>query len=393
MFYLSLSNQLHLLSLICFSIAIIIISSFFSKYEKSLALLGSSFFSVFSLAAASFLSIRESNAEVFLHFANIIFLYIIFFTLAVKTRNHQKLVTFIIYMLPVIFILAVINIDSLPDKIVSTGLYISLLAVGTLADMFILRNEKGKKSILFWALLLILFSGLVKLLEHSSFTVYASVLLNSLGFASFLLYFFKEASGILSEKIDDAEKKVAAVNKNLDLEVKKRMFDIERSHEKLVNISKTDPLTKALNKAATFEKIELMITTKANQEFSILMFDIDKFKTINDSLGHIAGDKCIKKLALIAGNCLRDIDFLGRFGGDEFLIILPGVSFLQARLIAERFRKKVDETEAPHFTISIGIACYPKDADNLKSLIAVADDGLYMSKQKGRNAVSHKGYF
>lgn len=392
MFYLSLSNQLHLLSLICFSTAIIIISSFFYKYEKSLALLGSSFFSVLSLALASFLSIRETNAQVFINFANIIFLYIIFLSLAVKTK-HQKLMIFIIYMLPVIFILAVINIDSLPDKIVSTSLYVSLLAAGTIVDMFILRNVKDKKSILFWAMLLILFGGLVKWLEHSSFTVYASVLLNSLGFATFLLYFFKVGSGTLSEKIDDAEKKVNAVNKNLDLEVKKRMFEVERSHEKLVNISKTDPLTKALNKAAIFEKIELMITTKSNSEFSILMFDIDKFKNVNDTLGHIAGDKCIKKLALIAGNCLRDIDFLGRFGGDEFLIILPGVSFLQARLIAERFRKKVDETEAPHFTISIGIACYPKDADTLKSLIAVADDGLYISKQKGRNAVSHKGYF
>jgi diguanylate cyclase (GGDEF)-like protein len=138
--------------------------------------------------------------------------------------------------------------------------------------------------------------------------------------------------------------------------------------------------------------IEKLINSRIN-EFSILMFDIDNFKGINDTYGHIAGDMCIKRLALIAKSSIRDEDSIGRYGGDEFVVVLPSLTISQARLVAERFRKKVDETESPHFSVSIGIASYPQDASNVKELIAAADEGLYKSKRKGRNTVSHRDLF
>jgi diguanylate cyclase (GGDEF)-like protein len=119
------------------------------------------------------------------------------------------------------------------------------------------------------------------------------------------------------------------------------------------------------------------------------MFDIDNFKTINDSLGHVTGDLCLKNLAVIASNNIREVDFLGRYGGDEFIIVLPSLSENEAKFVAERFKNKVNENSNPKFTVSIGIATYPRDGQTVKELISVADKGLYKSKSKGKNSISH----
>jgi diguanylate cyclase (GGDEF)-like protein len=121
------------------------------------------------------------------------------------------------------------------------------------------------------------------------------------------------------------------------------------------------------------------------------MFDIDNFKKINDTHGHITGDKCIKNLMNICRNSFRGDDVIGRFGGDEFVILLPGTSPVKAYLVAERFRKNVEQTKDPHYTVSIGVASYPLDGKNSKGLISSADKALYISKEKGRNMVSHTG--
>ena len=165
------------------------------------------------------------------------------------------------------------------------------------------------------------------------------------------------------------------------------------SNEKLLELSKTDSLTKAYNKLAIMNIIEKLTTSKARQTFSILMFDIDKFKTINDTLGHVTGDMCIRTLVSIAQANIRSIDYLGRYGGDEFIIVLPTLSANDARIVAERFRSKVAETNNPRFTVSIGIATFPEDGKTVKELISAADIGLYRAKERGRNAVSHSMLF
>ena len=87
---------------------------------------------------------------------------------------------------------------------------------------------------------------------------------------------------------------------------------------------------------------------------------------------------------------MREFDLIGRYGGDEFVIVLPGTSQHHALQIAERFRKTIEQTDAPHYTISIGIATYPRDGITVKALIEAADAGLYKSKARGRNTVSYK---
>lgn len=172
-------------------------------------------------------------------------------------------------------------------------------------------------------------------------------------------------------------------------EVNHRIFYLELSKEKMAEVHKTDNLTGALTKKAMFDTLDKMTTSKEKQTFSILMFDIDKFKGINDTLGHIVGDKCLKILAQIARKSIRDHDHLCRYGGDEFLIILPDADLRTAVIVAERFRRNIEKTEDPHFTVSIGVANYPKDAQGTKDLLQHADDGLYLSKEKGRNQVSY----
>lgn len=121
------------------------------------------------------------------------------------------------------------------------------------------------------------------------------------------------------------------------------------------------------------------------------MFDIDKFKGINDTYGHIIGDKCLKSLALTASTSVRKTDIVGRYGGDEFIIILPQSGPADALKIGEQFRKNIEKSKNPHFTVSIGVATYPWDGDDMTALIESADKGLYHSKENGRNQISYTG--
>lgn len=172
-------------------------------------------------------------------------------------------------------------------------------------------------------------------------------------------------------------------------ELKIRTWSIERHNMALRESNKLDKMTQAYNKNASLSIVNSLINDEHSSEFSLLMFDIDKFKSVNDTYGHVVGDKCIKFLAKTAISTIRDHDYLGRFGGDEFMIILPGLGTREAFLVAERLRKEVSANSDPHFTVSIGIASYPEDGNTLKGLLESSDQALYISKESGRNQVSH----
>jgi diguanylate cyclase (GGDEF)-like protein len=126
--------------------------------------------------------------------------------------------------------------------------------------------------------------------------------------------------------------------------------------------------------------------------FSICLIDIDRFKEINDQNGHLAGDTILREFARVACNSIRDTDLLGRYGGDEFIHILPDTDMKGAVMHAERLRvyahfldfSKV--LEQKHISLSIGVAQY-RQGDTLTDLIARADTALYQAKQLGRNRV------
>ena len=118
---------------------------------------------------------------------------------------------------------------------------------------------------------------------------------------------------------------------------------------------------------------------------SLLMIDIDHFKRYNDTMGHLAGDELLRKLALFLRENVRPTDLVARYGGEEFAIILPGLSKWDAVNVAERLREGVEKNLG--VTVSIGVASFPLDALNEDSLLSKADAALYEAKRKGRNRV------
>ena len=129
---------------------------------------------------------------------------------------------------------------------------------------------------------------------------------------------------------------------------------------------------------------------------SLLMLDIDEFKMVNDTYGHLVGDMVLKEIANVIQKTVRHVDIPARYGGEEFTIIMPETSMHTSIIIAERLRKKISEIEVKvdentiiRPTVSMGVAEYPNAADNIKDLIDAADKALYMSKQNGKNCIHY----
>lgn len=183
-----------------------------------------------------------------------------------------------------------------------------------------------------------------------------------------------------------AERKLAEANQHLEAEVRKRTAQLEK-------MATTDELTGLLSRREIMRILEIEIARVSRQStaLSIMMLDLDHFKNINDNFGHQVGDTTLKTAADSFSIFLRKTDFIGRIGGEEFLIVLPDTDLKDAYELAERIRQVLEQhtvqaPSVPACTASIGIAqCQP--ADNLNSLILRADEALYQAKSKGRNCV------
>lgn len=141
-------------------------------------------------------------------------------------------------------------------------------------------------------------------------------------------------------------------------------------------------------------EIELGRAIRYGSPLSVLMMDVDNFKNINDTFGHMAGDEVLRKLADICRNTLREIDVVGRVGGEEFAVILPETKMQEAMDVAERLRVGMAAANvaaagdlALNFTISIGVAALSSADENLFTLLGNADKALYVAKQSGKNRV------
>lgn len=164
-------------------------------------------------------------------------------------------------------------------------------------------------------------------------------------------------------------------------------------YEDTVKIANTDPLTNIFNYRYFIEKFkeELERSTKLSIPLSILMIDIDYFKDINDTYGHMVGDTIIKELAEILVRTVRKGDIVTRYGGDEFFIILPGTGKEFTHSIAKKITsivKRTKFTKNISITISIGTVTYPDDADSVETILKWVDDALYDAKRKGRDRIN-----
>lgn len=184
------------------------------------------------------------------------------------------------------------------------------------------------------------------------------------------------------------------VQKRLVYDLRNVHRDREKLLEKLKVRAYTDELTELCNRRKIEETINSNIERYLRYEtvFSILMIDIDYFKSVNDNFGHDAGDKVLKELSASIKRNIRGSDFVGRWGGEEFIVILPETDIISASMVAEKLRKVVESMDVENgndfikITISIGVAEYNGIGDMYK-LIKLVDMRMYRAKANGRNCV------
>jgi diguanylate cyclase (GGDEF)-like protein len=167
-------------------------------------------------------------------------------------------------------------------------------------------------------------------------------------------------------------------------------IDNARLYAETKKLSLTDPLTSLSNRRSyeLFVDAEIRRAERYRRTFVVMMIDFDNFKNYNDKYGHTAGDIVLQKLSKIMKDIIRDVDFLCRYGGDEFVAILPETDASFALDVAERMRKKIAAQRIqPKITLSIGIASFPHDARERSKLIDLADQACYEAKQRGGNRV------
>ena len=188
--------------------------------------------------------------------------------------------------------------------------------------------------------------------------------------------------GEIAEYIDNLTSK-ALYQKNIEL---------VKLNKELEKLSAIDPLTNLFNRRIMDEKLskEWERAVRYKSKFALIIFDIDHFKKINDTYGHQTGDKVLREISRLSEQVLRKADVIARWGGEEFLILLPETDKKGTEILAEKLRKKVEQyhfTDCNNITISMGVAVFHGEEKTVDELLNEADKNLYIAKQSGRNRV------
>ncbi|MHC4871676.1 MAG: GGDEF domain-containing protein [Planctomycetota bacterium] len=204
---------------------------------------------------------------------------------------------------------------------------------------------------------------------------------------------YLEEAAILLDQIDN----VISSNNSLKSELNKSRKEIKNQQERIHDLNtavRIDSLTELANRSALKEVVSACLKNmhKDGETFSLMMIDIDHFKEINDSFGHVAGDRILKGFSNKLKANIRSSDFVSRYGGEEFAVIVLKAGLEQAAIIAEELRSSIasskfiiDETKVK-VTVSIGVA-EALTGDSMESLVDRADKALYSAKEGGRNKV------
>jgi diguanylate cyclase (GGDEF)-like protein len=214
---------------------------------------------------------------------------------------------------------------------------------------------------------------------------------------SFLISFMisqwiKKKFYLYEKRITRKNTELKDLNEMLEKKVKERTMNLEVVNTKLERLATTDALTQLHNRYFFMQSLEAEVKRfyRYHSVFSLIMFDLDYFKQINDTYGHQRGDEILIEVSRLVESSLRNTDTLFRFGGEEFMVILPETDLDEAYEIADRMRLLVEKNDFGlelKTTISIGVVVF-KDGDSVDSIISKVDTLLYHSKDEGRNSIS-----
>jgi len=242
---------------------------------------------------------------------------------------------------------------------------------------------------------------LIELIEQSEDDLYVKLLF----YITHQIFPIEDSRKLWTEILAHKRKVSKILNRNIEISVatldyltniKNRIENPKIIGEafigKIAEITSIDSLTKLHNRQYLFLKMkdEFDRFKRYDTTFSILLLDIDDFKSINDTLGHQRGDQALEKFGRILTKLKRELDICARYGGEEFIVVLPHTGQDEAKAIAERLRIAIENEYKKDIclTISIGISNCPKDSKNIKNLIKKADDALYKSKRRGKNRIT-----
>ena len=203
----------------------------------------------------------------------------------------------------------------------------------------------------------------------------------------------------LERRVQERTQELLQINSVLQAEIEERQR-VERERERLIaelrTMAETDNLTGALNRRSFFARAnqEMLRAKRFGRSLAVIMLDVDHFKRVNDTYGHRVGDEVIRSVVACCRSSIREIDFLGRYGGEEFMILAQEVDDQMALLLAERLRENIENMSITtdkgeiSVTVSFGIAVIREEMVDVAALINRADAALYEAKRAGRNRVA-----
>jgi diguanylate cyclase (GGDEF)-like protein len=176
-------------------------------------------------------------------------------------------------------------------------------------------------------------------------------------------------------------------------ELRNALDALQKANWQLQQLAVTDALTGVANRRAFTDRLALEVdrARRGGQPLSLILFDLDNFKRLNDTRGHLEGDVALVQLATLLSADRRGPDLVARYGGEEFILLLPDTRHDDAILVAERLRQAVQDAGPSGLTVSAGVATLPDHAEDGRSLIAAADHAMYAAKAAGRNRVRSAG--